>query len=153
MAQTTRSAGAPWRAPIHARRPLWPPGEYESATTGSRSIAVASAVRMSSTGSMSALGTPRVNGIGSAMRDSLEAPLRPASRCPALSAAPTAAGVEGRLDPRSAAADLAARVEATPRPGAAAAWTAPFRSTARPSTRVRTCCGLIVIASASRDSA
>ena len=26
LAQTTRSAGAPWRAPIQARRPLWPPG-------------------------------------------------------------------------------------------------------------------------------
>ena len=67
LAQLTRSTVAPWRAAIQARRPLCPPGEYESATTGSRSIAVASAARMSSTGSMSALGTPRVNGIASAM--------------------------------------------------------------------------------------
>ena len=54
------------------RRPWWPPGEYESATAGSRSIAVASARRMSSTGSMSALGTPRVNGIASAMPPAYE---------------------------------------------------------------------------------
>ncbi len=61
---TTRSAGTPWRSPIHARSPGWPaPPRYASASAGSRVSAVSTAARRSSTGSRSALGTPRVKGI------------------------------------------------------------------------------------------